>query len=429
MQIFLSIILMLLMLSILTVVHEWGHFIAARIFKIKVIEFSIFMGPRIWHHKSEKTGTDFSIRCLPIGGYCAFEDDKGNADAPDSLYSQKWWKRAIVLLAGVTMNIILALVLSAVVVAFCGHDTNKIVKVEADSTAEFVGIEAGDRIFKINGTRVTNYMDETLATYGIQDNNDAEEIMESHYDSVYKKADGTKIHYDIKKRIDSTADKDGKLIIGKCTYDITAKNLKTGDVKNYRHEMTIGEINKEDYTAECGIVKAVDGKVISEETKSLPYTVIGVLGNDYIEHIDTKNPLKLVAFGWNEMISMVKSVYKALAWLITGKIGLEAVSGPIGLTTVVNDVVVSADVEAKWKIIEMVYMAALISANLGVMNALPFPGLDGCHLLFIVIELLRGGKKIKPETQAIISNVGLIALVLFAVVVMGSDILKIVRGG
>ena len=94
MPIFLSILIMILMLSVLTIVHELGHFICARIFKVNVVEFSIFMGPKLFSRKSKKHGTQFTLRLIPLGGYCAFEDDRGDANSPKSLYSQKWYKRA-----------------------------------------------------------------------------------------------------------------------------------------------------------------------------------------------------------------------------------------------------------------------------------------------------------------------------------------------
>lgn len=158
-------------------------------------------------------------------------------------------------------------------------------------------------------------------------------------------------------------------------------------------------------------------------------SVVGVMGNSNYTYGKTYNPFKLLHYGFNEMVSMVKSVYVSLYWIITGQVGLDAVSGPVGLTTVVKDVVSTDAASAALKILTIVNMAALISVNLGVINFLPFPGLDGCHLLFIIIELLRGGKRISPEKQGIISMIGLGILIVLAVVIMGADIMRIIRGG
>ncbi|MBP5766406.1 MAG: site-2 protease family protein, partial [Clostridia bacterium] len=112
-------------------------------------------------------------------------------------------------------------------------------------------------------------------------------------------------------------------------------------------------------------------------------------------------------------------------WLITGKVGFDTLAGPVGLTKVVSDVV-GAKAKTGLKLITLLNLTALISANLGVINALPFPGLDGFHLLLIVIELLRGGKKVSPKVQNIISYVGLALLIILAIAVAAMDIFKIV---
>lgn len=428
MTVFISILVMLLILSVLTIIHEWGHFIAARIFKVKVTEFSIFMGPKIFSRVSKKTGTVFSVRCLPIGGFCAFEDDNGNADSPDSLNSQKWYKRAIIFSAGVIMNIVLALILSIVICIFTGYSTTEIVEVHPDSTAAFVGIEAGDRLYSIDGMRTVTLTDESLASYAIKDTNPADEIMDSHYTLVYKKKNGQKIHYDVSKHAEygTTVDENGEKVYRLLNYTYTI-NKTYGDYKGtYVYRSIIKSYD--DKTAVCDVKKTAAGVEMSSEEQVLDLSVVGVLGNSNYFYGKTYNPFKLVYYGFNEMVSMVKSVYVSLYWIVTGKVGLNAVSGPIGLTTVVEDVVSTNAASAALKILTLINLAALISANLGVFNFLPFPGLDGCHLLFIVIELIRGGKKIPPEKQGLISMIGLAVLIVLAVVIMGADIMRIING-
>ena len=122
---------------------------------------------------------------------------------------------------------------------------------------------------------------------------------------------------------------------------------------------------------------------------------------------------------------MVRSIYTSIFWLIDGTVGLETVAGPVGLTTVVDDVV-GASASVWLKVLTLLNMTALISVNLGVFNLLPFPGLDGFHIVFILIELIRRGKKVPPNIQNIISTIGLVLLMLLAVLIMFSDIFKIV---
>lgn len=106
-----SVLIMLFILSVLVVVHELGHYFAARIFKVKVEEFAIFMGPKLFSKVSKKTGTRWSIRAFPIGGYCALEGEEETVKSSTSFVSKPWYMRAAILLAGPLMNILLAIII------------------------------------------------------------------------------------------------------------------------------------------------------------------------------------------------------------------------------------------------------------------------------------------------------------------------------
>ena len=125
--------------------------------------------------------------------------------------------------------------------------------------------------------------------------------------------------------------------------------------------------------------------------------------------------------------SLIKSVFLSIWFLITGKLGLGALSGPIGITGIVNSVV-TVQAPAASKFFALAEMTALISANLAVVNLLPLPGLDGGKLLFIVIELLRGGKKVSPKVENILSLIFFGLLILLAIIVAGNDILRLIKG-
>lgn len=428
MSVFISILIMLAILSVLTIVHEWGHFIAARIFKVKVTEFAVFMGPKIFSRTSKKTGTVFSIRCLPLGGFCAFEDDNGNTDSPDSLNSQKWWKRAVIFSAGVFMNIVLALLLSIVIIMFNGYSTTELAEVHRDSTAAFVGMEAGDVLYSLDGMRTVTVTDESLAVYAINDQNPADDIMDSAYELVYKKPDGGKVTYQVEKHAeyDTVVLDSGEDGYSLNNYSYTVTATEDGVSTEYLYTNKI--LSHDEKEAVCEVVKSINGEIVSSGEQTLELALVGTMGNSNYFYEKTFNPFKLIYRGFNEMVSMVKSVYVSLYWIITGQVGLNAVSGPIGLTTVVEDVVSAEVASAGLKVLTLINMAALISVNLGVVNFLPFPGLDGCHLLFIVIELLRGGKKVPPEKQGIISMIGLGLLLLLGVIIMGADIMRIISG-
>lgn len=429
MSIAVSIIVMLVMLSILTIVHEWGHFIAARIFKVKVTEFSIFMGPCIWSRTSKKSGTKYSIRALPIGGYCAFEDDQGNADAPDSLNSQKWYKRFVIFIAGVALNIVLALIITIIMLFCTGYETTTLSSVPENSPMAIVGIKEGDVLSELNGHSIITPTDYNIYSIPIVDTNPAEDIMDSHYTMTYERADGSELFCDISKHAvyEIETDEEGnKIVSGLLLYEYTIvteeENLPK---KTYELKYSTFETPEPGEPFICEFTKTINGGIPSTEILSIPYAEYGRAGGTNFTHVDTYNPLKVIWNSGKTLISMVRSIYTSLFWLIDGTVGLEAVAGPVGLTTVVDDVV-GASASVWLKVLTLLNMTALISVNLGVFNLLPIPGLDGFHIVFIIIELIRGGKKVPPNIQNIISTIGLVLLMLLAVLIMFSDIFKIV---
>lgn len=347
-----SALIMLFMLSILVVVHEFGHFIAARLFKVKVEEFAIFMGPKIFSRVSKKTGTRWSLRALPVGGFCLMEGEEETVQSPTSFDSKPWYARAIILLAGSLMNLLLAILIIAILFSFFGYETNRIGKVlvaeQGTYPAQELGFEVGDKIISYDGRRVHTPSDYRIFEMVDKDMTSVIEI---------KKKDGTVQKHTIERE---TLENGGKSYIG----------FQFADEKG---------------------------------------NFFAIIGNTML-HI----------------FSLIKSVYYAIIWLITGQLGLDAVASPIGMTGLVNEVVQQ---EVSWlpKFLALVNMTALISANLAVFNLLIVPGLDGGKLLFVLIEIIRGGKKISPETEAKISYIGIGLLLLLALIVAGNDILKLIR--
>lgn len=430
MSIAVSILVMLIMLSILTIVHEWGHFIAARIFKVKVTEFSIFMGPCIWSKISKKSGTKYSIRALPIGGYCAFEDDQGNADSPDSLNSQKWYKRLVIFVAGVMLNIVLALLLTVIMLFFTGYQTNTISSVPENTAMSVAGLQQGDKLVEINGHSVITPTDYNIFAYAIQDENEDTDIMDSHYTLAYDLKAGGELFCDIKKHAEYKTEKNeaGEDMTSLLSYQytITADDSKSDPKVSVFLCKLIEQPTETSTQILCEVTKTVDGVSTTEEVY-MTASDFNTLGADNFTFVETYNPFRVIGHSCKYLISMVRSIYTSLFWLADGTVGLEAVSGPIGLTTVVDDVVGESSLAFWDKFLTIVNMTALISVNLGVFNILPFPGLDGFHVVFILIELIRGGKKVSPKVQNIISTIGLALLMLLAVVIMFSDIFKIVN--
>lgn len=146
----LTIIAAIIIFLLLILFHEGGHFLAAKSVGIKVNEFAVGMGPQIWSKKTEET--QYSLRALPIGGYCAMEGEEENSEDPRSFNNAKPWQRFVTILAGPVTNIIVAILTFAIYLWMVGAPSMTIDTVVADSPAMHAGIEPGDRIVSINGT-------------------------------------------------------------------------------------------------------------------------------------------------------------------------------------------------------------------------------------------------------------------------------------
>ena len=161
------------MLLVLVIPHEWGHMTVARWCGVKIKEFSVGMGPLIF--KKQKGDTQYSLRLLPLGGYCAMEGEDENVDSPTSYSSKTNGQKIAILLAGVTMNIIIAFVAVAIALCISGVPSNTLDSVTAGSPAEAAGLQAGDKIVEIDGTRTDSWED-VVECINAYDGNGAIEI-------------------------------------------------------------------------------------------------------------------------------------------------------------------------------------------------------------------------------------------------------------
>lgn len=164
-----SVVFAILLFSVLIFVHELGHFVAAKLSGVQVNEFAMFMGPAIL--KWKRGETQYSIRCIPIGGYCAMEGEDGNSDNPHSFQKAAWWKRLIILVAGSFMNFVVGVLIVAVVLfAQPRYAVAQVTEVETQSALYYEGgIQPGDTIVKFNGQNIRVYEDFTLATMMLPD--------------------------------------------------------------------------------------------------------------------------------------------------------------------------------------------------------------------------------------------------------------------
>ena len=375
-----SIAMFLVMISL----HEFGHFIVAKILNFKVDEFSVGMGPAIF--KKQKGETQYSIRALPLGGYCKFEgEDEADNKDPRAFANQKPWKRLLVLLAGGIFNIILGFILFLVIVPSVSPvSTNVIDTVVEHSYIEQVGIQPGDKIIEINGKRVGFYNDITLYTQSFKKDEEA---------SIKVNRNGEKLDFSFKptEQIIKTTYNDTGVQV-----DSTINGYTTGRFVEYSDKLP-----KDD--ALVGQSETVTRYIIGFTPRAKEINVFNVWGE-----------------AWNETKFVVKLVYQSFWQMITGKIGVDQMSGPVGIVSEVNNAVNSGS--QSW--LYVLNLIALLTINLGIFNLLPIPALDGCRILFVLIEMVRR-KPIPPDKEGIVHGIGMLLLILFILFISFHDIMRL----
>lgn len=374
-----SIVMFLVMISL----HEFGHFITAKMLDFKIDEFSVGMGPAIFkRHKGE---TQYSLRVLPLGGYCKFDGEDGESDDPRSFSNQKPWKRLLVLLAGGTFNVILGFILFlAIVPALSPVNTNVIDTVVEHSYIEQAGIEPGDKIIEINGKHVSFYNEITLYTQNFK-KDDSASI------KVKRKNETLEFLFQPTEQIVNTTYTERGIQI-----DSTINGYSTGRFVEY------SDITPKN-DALVGQTQNATRYIIGFTPKQKNITIFNVWGE-----------------AWNETKFVVKLVYQSLWQLVTGKVGVEEMSGPVGIVSEVNTAVNSG----RYSLLNILNLVALLTINLGIFNLLPIPALDGGRILFVLIEMIRR-KPIPPDKEGVVHGIGMLLLLLFIVFISFHDVMRL----
>lgn len=370
---FLYILLAIVVLLFMVLVHELGHYIAGKILKFKITEFSIGFGKAIFSHTSKKTGEKFSFRIFPLGGYCSFygEDEDGKGDE-QSFNNQKPWKRIIVFFAGVTMNFITAIIFSWILLCTVGYDVPQIVNFSQEIN---VGVfEKGDVITHIDGRKIDFAFGENFVDLINEQKSEAKSFYESE-----------------------------DYIAGQEYPPFSMTVERNGEVKELLVEVLPYEktITNDDGTTstETVYVMGLESDLVGSAcTTAYKYGFFDGLGRAF--------PMAF-GFAW--------VVLKSLWLLITFQIPITEMGGTI--TTIATMAEYTQLNPAN-----LLIFIPLISANLAVFNILPFPALDGAHVLFTTIEWIRR-KPIDRKVENTIHFVGLCVLFAFVIIV---DILHFV---
>jgi regulator of sigma E protease len=426
---FVSILIALLALSIIIIVHETGHFLLAKACGIRVLEFGLFMGPKIFSR--EKNGTIYSIRAIPIGGFVAMEGEEENVQSPTSYSSAKPYKKLLVALAGPFFNIVFAFLVLTILFASTGYalDTNTVF--EKGSPLYEQGLMDGDEIISINGQNVNDPSDITMILYPLKEEDDV--IVKYKRDGkIYSvtvnpiQMGGTRILLDITTQsgttLVATIDEDSNGYIA---------GLRANDEIIAINDESVSNINELSELVKkngVGSIKVTVLRVGAEvtfifdtiESYSTEYVDIGVYY--YATEI---NFFQAVSHAITYSFTVVKTVILSIVWMITGIVKLSDMMGPVGIISTIGEQIKQPTFVLF--IINLCNMMAFISINLGTMNLIPFPALDGSKVVIHVIEWIKG-KPFNQNKMKYVTIAGFVILLLILVLTTFNDIMRLIKG-
>lgn len=435
-----------LLFELIIFIHEFGHFITAKKSGIKVNEFSLGMGPKIFSFG--KGETKYSLRIFPIGGFCAMEGEDEESPEPRAFNNAKVWKRMIVVIAGAVMNIILGVVLMfVVVVQQDAYSSTEVQSFPATSFSSCTGLQSGDVIKEINGYGISTSMDFNypISTAELK-------TVDGSTLEIYKEDCGNNLY---NMAVSLVQDKNNKLsdeqvskvneLLSKSTNEIVKAKSKEDafsvyenyykkindacGIKDYKVEKIVEKETRKRYTADILVERNGEEKLL-KNVQFFTYTTKDnsdpqVSIDFYVKPIE-KTFGSVISQTFKQTISTCKMIYASLGGLLTGKFGLKDMSGPIGIasavTTVASESLSSGFMSA---VNSIIYVMMIITVNLGLFNMLPFPALDGGRFVFLIIEAIRG-KSVPRKVEAIVNGIGMGLLILLMILITANDIFKLI---
>lgn len=347
--------LAVLILLVMITVHELGHYIAGKIFGFGIDEFSVGFGPKLFS-KKKKSGELFSVRLLPIGGFCAFKGEDQQSDDPTAFNNKKWWQRIIVLISGALMNYLLAVVI--IIIMFSAYGQTTLVAYQTQPITEPIYTAQNsfidkDVIIQVNGKNVYLSTDLMQAIEG--------------------KNKGDTVEFLIRRN-----HKEQKLNL-----------LLRADANFNNVEDNANLLN-------ClGIMVEVDGQ--GQITNSGLYAT-GIKFDFF----------RTIGRSFEYSFKLAGTIFTVLGQLLSGALGIKSLGGTITTISVTADAIKIGGLR------NLLNVASFIGVNLAVFNLLPIPSLDGSRVVFTVIEGIRR-KPLNRRVEAIIHTVGLFVILIFAV--------------
>ncbi|TSH71721.1 RIP metalloprotease RseP [Acinetobacter sp. RF15A] len=441
----------ILLLGPLIAIHEFGHYIVARKLGVKVLVYSIGFGPTLIKWTSKKSGIQYQLSALPLGGYVKMLDEReGNVaeeDLPKAFNRQHPWKRIAIVAAGPLINLVLAVVLFWVLFLPAQEQLNtRVGKIIPDTPAATVHMQQGDKIVAIDGTKVETW--EKLS-YALVDR-----VGETGNISIQAERSGeTKtfqlpIQNFLKDQSQSPLEELGFLpyrpqvpaVVSKLTADGAAirQGMQEGD-----RILAINGTSMKDWYDVVQVVQASPEKLLKIEVlrdkqvvqlEVMPQgkrdnmgNVTGMLGvqgdpgkitipAEYKQTIHY-NPAEALVMAFDKTAQLSSMIVNSIVKMIRGMIGLDNLSGPITIAKVAGQ-----SAEMGWE--TFISFMALMSVSLGILNLLPIPMLDGGHLVYYFIELIRG-KPVSEQIQLVGFKIGMVLLGSMMLLALFNDFMRL----
>ena len=432
---------LILSLSILVIVHEFGHFITAKLFKTRVEKFYLFFDPWFSLFKFKKGETEYGIGWLPLGGYVkisgmmdeSMDKDQMNQPAqPWEFRSKKTWQRLIIMLGGVTLNVVLAFLIYICMLWAWGEQylptSQAKYGIEVDSVGQQMGLQNGDKILTLDGKKVEDFQKipmhiilDRVKTITVERNNQTIDLIVPNgiVGKMIKQKSSNFLSPRIPFVIDAFAKNSGAKLAGMQKEDriISLDTIKTPFYDQFRvHIKTYSG-----KTVKIGVLRGLD--TVYCDTKVNTEGLIGVKPNGAISKFFTVAKhdytfFQAIPVGFSKTISGIDNYFKQLRLLFSKDVkAYESVGGFISIGNIFPS---AWDWQSFWS------LTAFLSIMLAIINVLPIPALDGGHVMFLLFEIITGRKPSDKflEYAQIVGMVLLLALMLFA---NGNDVVRLFK--
>ncbi len=421
-------------IAFLVLIHEWGHFFAARRFGVWVHQFAIGMGPALW--KRKRGETEYSLRLLPIGGYVRMagedrESEEDKAVPPERLFTSKpAWQRMIIVLAGSVMNIIAAIFIMIAVVAIFGLPYLQVagfVSIAPDRPSPAEGyLQIGDKIERVQNETIYSIaqLQRVIRATGANpveiEARRGDELVKATVTPTWSDRDGRYI-IGVNFAPFSTASKIAALDPGAF---LAQQGLQAGD-----RILSVNGIAVQSFWQVRDLLLKNERAVLliergGERLTLAPISLVGRTEKEILEGLTPElwqrrpHLLEAIVLGTQRSWDSVVALYNAVRDIFAQRLSPgQALSGPVGIAGILGQAL-----QFGW--VTFLSIVALLSLNLGLFNLLPIPALDGSRVVFLLIEMVRR-KPIPPEREGMVHYIGFIVLMGLIVLITYNDIMRL----